>query len=377
MSEIASAKCVDLLMIGKTGNGKSSLGNAILRREIFITSADTDSVTSKVDYEYGEFDGRILKVVDVPGVGETRLSREESTNLVMMSMEYAIKTNPEGYHAFLLVFKYGQRFTAEEHETIQFLKQFFGENFVKTFCIALMTGGDNFERDSRKTKLTFPEWCDKQTGEFKELLKECNQRIILFDNVTENEEKKDSQVADLLKMVENLASSGKRYTNAHFEAARTARDKLMIEAKEPMIRHETMRETSLILDKLNKIIDNEDLNEMMLHLDELSLRARDLYESTKIQDKGTGSLSELLGTVKNIKNQIRKEKKRAKTKVAQNEKNRKLKEAKERQYKEQMQRIKEEAEKKIKEEKIALEKANKQNEEERKKIKEKLNRQKE
>ncbi|CAL1533397.1 unnamed protein product [Lymnaea stagnalis] len=373
MREKVSDKDVDLLMIGKTGNGKSALGNAILRRDIFESSGSTLSVTFKVDYDYAEFQDRIITVVDVPGVAENRLSSEKSTDHIMKSMEYAIKINPEGYHAFLLVVKYGNRLTDEESNAIKFLRTIFGEDFVKKFCIIIMTCGDNFERDNRKKNITFLEWCENEKGEFQELLKECSRRIILFDSVTENKDKQYKQVAQLLKTVDNLASSGKRYSDANFEAAKTARDKLMIESKEPMIRKETMRETSLILDKLSKIINYKDLNETMITLNALLDRATALFESTKKQDKGTGALHQLLITINDIINQIKKDIELVNTKAIYIEKNKE----KERKHNIELQMIKEEAERKNKEEQIALEKAKRDIEEKRKKVEEDLKKQQE
>ncbi|CAL1542399.1 unnamed protein product, partial [Lymnaea stagnalis] len=289
---------IDLLLIGKTSNGRSALGNTILRRKAFLSKSSQESVTKKVDYHVSNFNNFVIKVFDGPGVGYTCLDDEHSKILVIKAMEFAITTNPRGYHAFLLVTEYGGRFTDKDQDTVTFLKRIFGENFVKNFCILVLTNGDRFE--SEDNGLTFGEWCKEQTGVFKELLEECCHRVILFDNRTEVEAKKMKQLTDLIEMVDKLRLRGLRYTDENFQKAREAREKLMVEAKEPRVCEETMYEISLILQKLQWTHENVDQKDKRSYFDDLQQRAKNLYDNIQVQDKETGALHDIIHTTKSV-----------------------------------------------------------------------------
>ncbi|GFN79569.1 immune-associated nucleotide-binding protein 9 [Plakobranchus ocellatus] len=323
---------IDLLMIGKTGNGKSALGNAILKRKKFVSRSSSSSVTKQIDYEVSEYKGKVIKVVDGPGVGDTRLNSEGSVQLVVQAMEQAMAANTRGYHAFLLVVRFGGRFTVEDQDTIAFLKNIFGKDFVRRFCILVMTCGDNFEREAEDTGITFDQWCSEQKGVFQELLKECDYRVLLFDNVTRDEEKRNRQIDQLLHIVNNLQVQGYRYTDENFELAQAAREKAIVESKKPMIREEILQETSLILQKLEEVRQNFEREEQIPSLKKLLTRCDELIKTLQDQDKGTGALRDLEESVVSVRKSVD-EAIRVQTTVAEE---RRRMEAKEKEMREKM-----------------------------------------
>ncbi|GFN85693.1 GTPase imap family member 4, partial [Plakobranchus ocellatus] len=87
---------LDLLLIGKTGIGKSAVGNSILGRKVFKSSASANSKTDKISADVAKVKGQIIKVVDSPGVGDTRMDTHDGIRLCMDSIQHAMITNPLG-----------------------------------------------------------------------------------------------------------------------------------------------------------------------------------------------------------------------------------------------------------------------------------------
>ncbi|GFO04769.1 GTPase imap family member 6 [Plakobranchus ocellatus] len=136
---------LDLLLLGKTGAGKNATGNSVLGFKAFSSVAATDSVTIKSKKEVTELEnGHRLRVVDTPGVGDTRGTEADGEELFMDAIKEAIAMNPAGYHALLLVLRFGSRLTKEDVDIIGYLKTVFGENFIEKHCIIIMTYSDDF-----------------------------------------------------------------------------------------------------------------------------------------------------------------------------------------------------------------------------------------
>ncbi|KAK0050015.1 AIG protein [Biomphalaria pfeifferi] len=285
---------IDLLLIGKTGSGKSALENSILNRKGFKSNSGISSVTKTVQNETREVNGRIITVFDGPGVGDTEIIAELGPDLVTEALSSAVAENPIGYHAFLIVL----RFTLEEKETIDFLKLMLGKNVFRKFGILVLTGGDHFEKGT-----DFQEWVLLQSGHLADLVKECKNRIILFDNKTQDKEIKERQFSDLLKIIDHLIMENCRYSNEQFELARSIRHEIILESKKPVIVEETMLEANLIMQGIESHQDkNDDTSIMQLKV--LLERAKALHENLLANDNRTGLLTDLISLVETAKNTI-------------------------------------------------------------------------
>ncbi|KAM9856443.1 uncharacterized protein ACBR49_000180 isoform 1-T2 [Aulostomus maculatus] len=199
-----------LVLLGRSGAGKSKVGNIILGRKEFESLPDSlTPVTQECGKKKAFVAGRRVAVVDTPDW----FNSERGPDEVRAQISSCVALSSPGPHAFLLCVPTDQP-AKTELQALRTLESVFGPNAVQRHTLVLFTYADRLRESGRAGADSVEAYIAGQRDDLLKLVEKCGDRFHVMEG-------KEGNVAELLEKVEQSVkeAGGQCYSCPAFQEA--------------------------------------------------------------------------------------------------------------------------------------------------------------